>query len=252
MYYADGMNEKNIKRPTKEDFHKHKIEQKHKLDNPLRDIILGGQDGLVNALGIILGIAAVTPNIHILIATVLAASAAESISMGAVAYTSALADRDHYESERQKELYEIEHYPEMEKEEIRIIYEEKGFKGKILEDIVNTIIADKNLWLSTMMREELNLKPVNVKDVLKSSIIVTVATAIGHFIPLFPFFFVVHQTGLLISLVISGLVLFGVGVYQAVTLTGSWWKSGIRMLLIGLGAAGIGFAIAKLFHVSAS
>ena len=44
------------------------------------------------------------------------------------------------------------------------------------------------------------------------------------------------------------LVLFGVGVYTAVTLTGDWRKSGLTFLVIGLGAAGIGFLIGRLFH----
>jgi VIT1/CCC1 family predicted Fe2+/Mn2+ transporter len=35
-----------------------------------------------------------------------------------------------------------------------------------------------------------------------------------------------------------------------VTLVGDWWKSGLRMLLIGLGAAGIGFVIGSLFHTA--
>lgn len=242
----------NTIRPTEQEFRKHKQDGQHKLENPLRDVILGGQDGLVNALGIILGIAAVTSNSHILIATVLAASAAESISMGAVAYTSALADKDHYESERKKELYEMKHYPEMEREEIRRIYEEKGFSGNVLEEIVTTITSNDEMWLHIMMQEELHLRKVDIKDILKSSVIVTIATAIGHMIPLLPFFFVVHQAGIVIALIISGLVLFAAGVYQAITLTGSWWKSGLRMLLIGMGAATIGFAIAKLFNVSAS
>src|SRR5216683_4706996 len=113
-------------RPTLDQFNRHRLEKNHKFENPLRDVILGGQDGLVNALGIILGIAAVTSDAHILIATVLAASIAESISMGAVAYTSALAQKDYYNSEREKEKKEIETVPEMEKEEVRRIYEEKG------------------------------------------------------------------------------------------------------------------------------
>src|SRR5207245_6401635 len=95
-------------RPTKEAFFLHKQQENHPTHNSLRDIILGGQDGLVNALGIILGFSAVSADATILIATVLAASAAESISMGAVAYTSALAQRDYYESELRKEEKEIE------------------------------------------------------------------------------------------------------------------------------------------------
>src|SRR5271166_3226572 len=96
-----------ILRPTQEAFEHHKNHQEdHKFSNPLRDVILGGQDGLVNALGIILGISAASGSVHILIVTVVAASIAESISMGAVAYTSAMAQKDYYDSERAKELKE--------------------------------------------------------------------------------------------------------------------------------------------------
>src|ERR1700722_8628359 len=127
------MSSQTVTRPTDSEFRKHQRQEKHKKENPLRDVILGGQDGLVNALGIILGVMAASSDVKILIATVLAATIAESLSMGAVAYTSALSQRDYYESEKKKERYEVEHEPEMEKEEVRRIYEQKGFKGKILE-----------------------------------------------------------------------------------------------------------------------
>src|SRR5258708_2771748 len=107
------------KRPSDAEFKKHHETENHKKENPLRDVILGGQDGLVNALGIILGVIAATSDVKILIATVLAATCAESLSMGAVAYTSALSQRDFYESEKKKEKVEIEKSPEMEREEIR-------------------------------------------------------------------------------------------------------------------------------------
>src|SRR5438093_8623401 len=47
----------------------------------LRDVILGGQDGLVNMLGIALGVVSAGGSTHVLIATGLAASVTESISM---------------------------------------------------------------------------------------------------------------------------------------------------------------------------
>jgi VIT1/CCC1 family predicted Fe2+/Mn2+ transporter len=238
-------------RPTQEEFLLHKErkdKEVHKKENPLRDVILGGQDGLVNALGIILGVLAASSDVKILITTVIAASIAESISMGAVAYTSAIAQRDYYRSERRKEEDEIEKHPEMEREEIRKIYEEKGLKGQSLEDLVDTITSNKKVWVDVMMSEELHIEPVNSKKVLKSSYIVTVATAIGHFIPLLPFFFLAPHVSFITAIIISALTLFSVGIYQAITLVGSWWKSGARMLLIGLGAAGAGYLIATLFH----
>ncbi len=232
-------------RPTEEAFRAHKT---RKTENPLKDVILGGQDGLVNSLGIILGVLAASGNKSVLIITVIAAAIAESISMGAVAYTSALAQKDYYFAERAKEEKEIEKYPDMEQEEIRRIYEAKGVKGKALEEVVDAVTSNKKIWADVMMAEELHIQPIDTADVMKSSVIVTIATAIGHFIPLFPFFFVAVSTGVISAIILSGLTLFSVGVYQAVTLIGSWWKSGVRMLLIGLGAALAGYVIATLFH----
>src|SRR5258708_37146640 len=100
-----------MERPTLDELSRHRLEKKHKRENPLRDVILGGQDGLVNALGIILGYSAASSDVHILIATVLAATCAESLSMGAVAYTSMLSQKEHYAGERRKELREIERSP---------------------------------------------------------------------------------------------------------------------------------------------
>lgn len=237
-------------RPTLAQFSAHQKLNPHSKSNPLRDVILGGQDGLVNALGIILGFIAASSNIHVLIATVLAASFAESLSMGAVAYTSSLSQQDYYQSEKNKEFREIKDTPEMEEEEIRRIYQNKGFKGMTLEKIVKTISSNQDVWVNLMMSEELNLETINTTAVLKSSIIVTIATLIGHLIPLTPFLFLDLHLGVTLSLVISVITLFAVGVYQALTLVGSWWKSGIRMVIIGLGAAIIGYGIASLFHLS--
>jgi VIT1/CCC1 family predicted Fe2+/Mn2+ transporter len=55
---------------------------------------------------------------------------------------------------------------------------------------------------------------------------------------------------LILAIVLSAVVLFGVGVYSALTLVGDWRKSGLKMLAIGLGAAGIGFLIGNLFHAA--
>lgn len=225
-------------------------QENHKRGNSLKDVILGGQDGLVNALGIILGISAAGGDINILVATVLAATFAESLSMGAVAYTSALSQKDYYNSERAREAREVEKVPEIEKEELKRIYQKKGFEGRALEEIVQTISKDKKIWVDIMMTEELKLEPVDSRDVLKSSVVVTIATTVGHLIPLLPFFFLGHQDSLIVAVIISALTLFAVGAYQALTLTGSWVKSGLRMVLIGLAAAFIGYFIARLFHLT--
>jgi VIT1/CCC1 family predicted Fe2+/Mn2+ transporter len=59
-----------------------------------------------------------------------------------------------------------------------------------------------------------------------------------------------RRPALILAIVLSALVLFGVGVYSAVTLVGDWKKSGLKMVVIGLGAAAVGFAIGHVFHAT--
>src|SRR5690348_11067828 len=75
--------------------------EEHRQANWLRDVILGGQDGLVNILGIILGVIAGGGSNAVLLAAGFAAAITESISMGAVGYTSAISERDYYQAERE-------------------------------------------------------------------------------------------------------------------------------------------------------
>jgi predicted membrane protein (TIGR00267 family) len=222
--------------------------EKHSTNNSLRDVILGGQDGLVNMLGIALGVVAASGSTHVLVVTGIAAAITESISMGAVAYTSFGSDRDFYLAERAREQNEIETQPNDEREEVREIYASKGFRGQLLEDVVSTITSNRETWVSTMMNEELHLQPVAQQSLVQSAVVVTVATLIGHFIPIVPFMVVARTPAIVLAITLSAVTLFGVGVYSAKTLVGDWRKSGLQMVLIGLGAAAVGFLIGRLFH----
>jgi VIT1/CCC1 family predicted Fe2+/Mn2+ transporter len=220
----------------------------HRHKNSLRDVILGGQDGLVNILGIILGVIAGGGSNSILITAGFAAAITESISMGAVGYTSTVSERDYYEAERRREAAEIATMPDVEREEVRDIYASKGFTGDLLDRVVDTIVSDRDTWVATMMDEELHLQPVDTPAIVRSSVVITVATLIGHLIPLLPFLVLARTPALILAIVLSALVLFGVGVYSAVTLVGDWKRSGLKMVVIGLGAASAGFLIGRLFR----
>src|SRR3989344_2546434 len=125
----------------------------------LKNVILGGQDGVVNILGLVLGVAAATQNTGIVIISGLASTFAESLSMGAVAYTSSKAAKDYYRSEVAREEREVDTMPQAEIQEIRDIYTKKGFKGQLLEKIVKKITSNKKMRIETMMAEELRMSP---------------------------------------------------------------------------------------------
>ncbi len=215
--------------------------------NWLYDVILGGQDGLVNILGIILGVIAGSGSNTVLLATGFAAAITESISMGAVGYTSALSQRDFYRAQRAREEVHISEDPEAERQDIRDLYAQMGFSGELLEGVVETITANRDVWISTIMNQELHLQRVETPSILRSAVVITIATLIGHLIPLLPFLWLARTPAVITALVLAALVLFGVGVYSALTLVGDWRKDGARMVAIGLGAAGVGFAVGHLF-----
>ena len=193
----------------------------HKKGNKLSDVILGGQDGLVSILGLLLGLSVATSSTKIVIAGGLATIIAETISMGAVAYTSKMADKEHYAAERLREIREIKEFPDIERQEIVDIYMTKGFKGKLLDDVVKHVTSNEELWVDTMMRDELDLIPVVKRDVYVYSATVGLSTLIGAMLPLVPYFFLSVHVALYSSLVLASLILAMVGVYKARLILGN-------------------------------
>lgn len=241
-----------IKKAHKKEFiHKSIHHKEHHLKSfNLPEIILGGQDGLVNVLGVILGVAAATLDTRVVVVAGLAATFAESISMAAVAYTSRLAEVDYYQSELEREKWEIDNVPYGEREEIRALYENYGFKGKILDEVVNKICSNKKVWLEIMMEQELKLEKVDRKDALPTGIVVGVSALIGSFIPLLPFFFLPIKIAIVSSLILSALTLFAVGYYKAKKTIGRHlYRSGVEMMVIGMTSAGVGYLVGSLFKI---
>ena len=158
----------------------------------LRDFILGAQDGIVNVLGLVLGVASATFDTKVVLIAGLAGLFAESISMGAVAFTSTKAARDYYKSTKRKK------------------------------------------------EESLYKNPLNI------GFFVFFATLVGSAVPLLPFFLMSVKLGIIISVILSGIVLFGIGAAKAKLTIGSWKKSGVEMLMIGLVAAIAGYFIGIL------
>ena len=219
--------------------------EEHPRPTLLSDFILGSQDGVVNVLGILLGLVAAGTDIKYILVAGLAALAAESISMGAVAYTSTRSRRALYLSEVEREEMEMREVPELEREEVRVILRGWGYSGAEVEDMLTRIEAKPKAWLEIMMAFELHLAPVPEKAPRNSAVIVGAATLLGHAVPLLPFFILPYDTieAAIIAVILSGIMLFMIGFYEARTTIGSVWKGGVRILVIGLASGFAGFLI---------
>jgi VIT1/CCC1 family predicted Fe2+/Mn2+ transporter len=231
-----------------EHFH-HSHTDPHKRASGLSDFILGAQDGLVNVLGVVLGIAAATNDVRVVLVAGLATTFAESISMGAVAFTTTLADADLYQSEREREYRHVLETPHLEIKEIRDIYESKGFKGELLDRIVATITSNQDVWVAVMMAEEHQLAPVDRKTALRAAWVVGLSAVIGSLVPIAPFLFLSIFTSMWMSVLVTALVLFAIGAYKARVTVGRPMRSGLEMMMIGTLSAMAGYLVGILLKV---
>jgi len=209
----------------------------------LSEIILGGQDGVVNVLGITLAVATATSSNKVVLIAALAALFAESISMAAVAYTSTKALKDYHKSMVKHEKWEMKNIPEKEKKEIYDIYRKKGFRGGMLNRIVNTIVARKKIWLNVMLSEELGLPKREKRSPAKSAFIVGFASFAGSFVPIIPFIFLPVKISVIATIILSCVVLFFAGAFKAKVTIGDWRWAGLEMVFVGISAAVVGYVI---------
>ena len=228
---------------------KSKVEAKQRPHQSLlANFILGSQDGLVNVLGILLGLSAATSNLTLIFVAGFAALGAESVSMGAVAYTSTLAKRKQYLKAVEHEESVIREAPKLERDEVRRVFQSWGYPGERLERATNAIVSNPKAWLAFLMSYELNLEPIDESEPRSSFLVVLGSTIVGSLIPLIPLIPYLLLDGNVLgsavaSVVLSGAVLFFIGYYEARTTVGSLWRSGLQMAIIGLGAGVAGFLI---------
>ncbi len=222
--------------------------EKHSRPSLLSNFILGSQDGLVNVLGIILGLTAAHTNTRVFFVAAFAALAAEAVSMGAVAYTSTAARRRTYEKESAREIQEMRDVPQVEKDEVKSIFISWGYEEQKATELTEDIAKNPKAMLQFMMSHELGLASVSQSEARRSALIVGASTVFGSFIPILPYFFVGSDIyfGAVMSVVSSGIVLFLIGMYAARMTVGSLWKSGLQLAVIGLTSGLAGFLIGYL------
>ncbi|MFA6259634.1 MAG: VIT1/CCC1 transporter family protein [Candidatus Peribacteraceae bacterium] len=126
----------------------------HQLGPYIRDIVYGGNDGIVTTFAVVAGTVGAGMPSYVIIILGIANLLADGFSMGAGNFLSLKSERDQYNKLRREEEEEISDNPEMEKAEIQHFLEEKGLSGQSLDCAVEAITSNKKAWLDIMMYEE--------------------------------------------------------------------------------------------------
>lgn len=213
----------------------------------LRDFVYGAIDGAVTTFAVVAGVEGASLSATVVIILGIANLVADGFSMAVSNFLGSRADAQQRERARREEQRQIELLPEGEREEIRQLFAAKGFGGDELERIVDVITSDRDVWVATMMREELGYGSA-ATDPLRAAAATFAAFVTVGFLPLAPFVLDLAAPGELAapfawSAALTGLAFFFVGGLKARFVERPFWRSGIETLAVGGLAALLAFAL---------
>jgi vacuolar iron transporter family protein len=203
--------------------------------NYLRDWIYGGIDGAVTTLAVVTGVAGAQLSKWIILALGFANLFADGFSMAASNYLGTRAEHDDWRRLEEIEHRHIELAPEGEREEVRQIFERKGFEGTDLNRMVELTTADRERWVRTMLVDEYGL-PHAVRSPWIAAFSTFTAFVVCGLAPLLPYLFG-SDYALTISVTLTGIVFLIIGSIKSRWSTSSWLHSGLTTLLVGAIAA---------------
>jgi VIT1/CCC1 family predicted Fe2+/Mn2+ transporter len=143
------------------------------------------------------------------------------------------------------ERHEMRLMPDLEEDELAVIYESKGLTPERARETAKAMMKDPAQALDAMVREELNIHPAELAP-LRDGLVTGAATAVGAFIPIAPFFVLEFWPAVWTSLAISMLAHFGIGAARSLFTGRGLWASGRDMFIVGFGVAAVGYALGEL------
>ncbi|MBA2259399.1 MAG: VIT1/CCC1 transporter family protein, partial [Acidobacteria bacterium] len=215
----------------------------------LRSVVYGFNDGLTANFGLVAGIIGANVAPHVVIITGVAGALADALSMGSSGYLAAKSEAEVQAHQIEMERHEMRLMPDLEEEELAVIYEAKGLTQERARETAKAMMRDPAQALDAMVREELNIHPADLAP-LKDGLVTGFATAIGASIPIAPFFVFDYWQAVWVSLAVSMLAHFAIGAARSLLTGRGVWASGRDMFIVGFGVAAVGYAIGELISRS--
>lgn len=216
----------------------------------LRAAVFGVNDGLISNASLVMGVAGATHDSKLVLMTGIAGLIAGAASMAAGEYVSVRSQRELYEYQIQLEREELEEYPEEEAAELALIYNARGVSMEQARSMANELIQDKEHALDTLAREELGLNPDELGSPWGAAAASFASFALGALLPLLPFLYEGRFDPVPITIIVTGLSLFGVGTLISLFTGKAAVAGGLRMVLIGGGAGLITYIIGTVIGIS--
>ncbi|HSL23981.1 MAG TPA: VIT1/CCC1 transporter family protein [Vicinamibacterales bacterium] len=211
----------------------------------LRSVVYGFNDGLTANFGLIAGVIGANVAPHIVIISGLAGALADALSMGSSGYLAAKSEAEVQAHQVETERFEMRLMPEVEEEELALIYEARGLTPERARETAHAVMQDPVQALDTKVREELNIHPAELSP-LFDGVVTGISTLVGAVIPIVPFIVLDHGPAIWLSLTVSMLAHFAIGAARSIFTGRGIWVSGRDMFIVGFGVALVGYLLGEL------
>jgi VIT1/CCC1 family predicted Fe2+/Mn2+ transporter len=208
----------------------------------LRNVVYGFNDGLTANFGLVAGVLGATATLQheaVVVAGV-AGVIADALSMGSSGYLAAKSEQEVHAHEIAMERDEIAYMPELERDELALIYEAKGMAPENARALADEALKDPERMLQEKVQAELGISAPDASP-MREAWITGSATAIGALLPVFPFFILRGTPAIVTSFVVAMAMHFLVGAARSVFTGRGLVRSGIDMFVVGLGVAVVGY-----------
>lgn len=238
-------------------YHENKTnEEQHQTEGGmLKPLIFGGLDGILTAFAIVAGAAggSLSPNTILILG--FSNIFADALSMGVGEFLSSKAENEWILSEREREMWEMENYPEGEVKEMEDIYVERGMLREDAKLVVETMSKYKDFFVNVMMAEELELKVPeddHVTESFKEGIVMFCSFAAFGAFPLLGYVIIPAsfpnlppESLFTCACIVTGIVLFAMGCVKSLFSTSKWYFCGLETLLLGGACASVAYSIGQ-------
>lgn len=236
--------------------HKRSSHMEHRKEGRyIKSVVYGGLDGIITTFAIVAGVTGASLTSGIILILGFANLLADGLSMAVGDYLSSKSEQDYLRSESKKEEKELEKHRDEEKNEMSVLYQEKGLSADDAIKVVNILSKYQRPWVDAKLGEEIGLYP-SKRSPIRNGVATFLSFVFFGFIPLIAYLLIkngVDSNAFLVASILTAGTLFFLGAMKHKVTGKNWIKAGSEMLLVGgiaaIVAYFIGFLLSGLVYL---
>ncbi len=211
------------------------------LLSEIREAVFGAQDGLTSVLAVVSTVGGATHEPYPVLIAGLAATLAGVFSMAAGEYMSSKSQREIFDAQIASEATEVDERPAEAEAEVAFMLQEEGLEREAAFRVARELAGSREVLLKTMVEKELGLVVEDGGNAVRGAVVMGASFGLAALVPLLPYLFVPVGTAVYLSVALTGLALFAMGVVKSRWTRRHWLPSGLEIFLLGAVAGIAGY-----------